>query len=107
SITVPVGDRLVIELVNADPTNVHDLQVLGERSPRLGHGDTATLDVGVVGASTQGWCTIVGHRQLGMVLEVVVEGGQDVPVDGTDHATAGGTAYPGTATPLLDPDARV
>src|SRR5690606_33021737 len=57
-IEVPRGDRLVVELTNTDPTNVHDLQLLGERTPRLGAGESATLDLGVVGASAQGWCTI-------------------------------------------------
>ncbi|QFG69870.1 multicopper oxidase domain-containing protein [Ornithinimicrobium pratense] len=146
SITVPAGDRLVIELVNVDDSNVHDLQLLGERSPRLAAGESATLDVGVVGGPAQGWCTIVGHRQMGMVLDVVVEGadgggtaasGGGVGVDsvdggvdsggrdgggvdsggrdggGVDGSSHGGAAghgaagHPATATPLLDPDARV
>ncbi|MGO0575947.1 multicopper oxidase domain-containing protein [Ornithinimicrobium panacihumi] len=131
TIQIPRGDRLVIELTNADPTNIHDLQILGQRTPRLAHGETATLDLGVVGESTQGWCTIVGHRQMGMVLDVEVvggdgqvaggEGGQGTTTDGaaagTDpssdpHAShgstaGGGTEYPGGLTPILDPDARV
>lgn len=114
TITVPAGDRLVVELVNADPTNVHDLQLLGERTPRLAPGDTATLYLGVVTGSVQGWCTIVGHRQMGMVLDVVVQGEDGAAATETPgHAghTAGtdpgGAAYPGTATPVLDPDARV
>lgn len=118
SVTVPAGDRLVIELVNVDETTVHDLQLLGERSPRLGPGESATLDVGVVGASAQGWCTIVGHRQLGMVFDVLVEdaaraaGGPSAEGTGSAHAgqhgaTDGTGGLPESATPLLDPDARV
>ena len=126
TITVPAGDALVVELVNADATNVHDLQVLGAKTPRLAPGETATLEVGVVGTSTQGWCTIVGHRQMGMVLDVVVEGSPGGG-DGTDGGTHGGThaggqhdgtavpgdtaspgtPYPDSSTPVLDPDARV
>ena len=120
SVTVPAGDRLVVELVNVDETNVHDLRLLGERSPRLAPGESATLDVGVVADSAQGWCTIVGHRQMGMVFDVLVEGeegAQAADGGGSDdgaadhsgqHGAAGGTGgLPTSATPLLDPDARV
>jgi len=74
-IEVPAGNRLVVELTNEDPSDVHDLTLAGQRTPRLGHGESATLDVGVVGRDLEGWCTIVGHRQMGMVLTVVVTGG--------------------------------
>ncbi len=74
---VPRGDRLVVELTNDDPSAVHDLQLLGGRTPRLAPGESATLDLGVVGATAQGWCTIVGHRQMGMVLDIVVTGEGD------------------------------
>ncbi len=112
SIEVPAGDRLVIELTNTDPTNVHDLQLMGERTPRLSTGESATLDLGVVGGSAQGWCTIVGHRQMGMVLDVVVTGGTTAE-DGTqtgDHGahesagSGGETAYPPVT---IDPEASV
>ena len=113
SVSVPAGDRLVVELVNVDETNVHDLQVLGERTPRLAPGESATLDVGVVGDSTQGWCTIVGHRQMGMVFDVLVEGGGEQAgsdADAGEHGD-GVAAHPAgplaSATPLLAPDARV
>ncbi|AXH96531.1 multicopper oxidase domain-containing protein [Ornithinimicrobium avium] len=114
SIEVPAGDRLVIELTNTDETNLHDLQLLGQRTPRLSAGETATLDVGVVTGSVQGWCTIVGHRQMGMVLDVVVTGGGTDAAAATTHpdhggagtaGTAGGTAYP--APVRIDPDATV
>ncbi|MDO5739021.1 MAG: multicopper oxidase domain-containing protein [Ornithinimicrobium sp.] len=115
SVEVPAGNRLVINLVNEDPTNVHDLQLMGQRTPRLPHGGAATLDLGIVTASTQGWCTIVGHRQMGMVFDVVAVGGSDsaaVTAPGGDagHQTGSpgaGAAYLQSATPLLDPDAVV
>ncbi len=84
SITVPVGNRLVIELVNVDEGSPHDLSFGGDvHTPRVMPGRSATLDAGVVGGSGQGWCTIVGHRPMGMVLDVVVEGGSP---QGTDAA---------------------
>ncbi|MEP7333011.1 MAG: multicopper oxidase domain-containing protein [Terracoccus sp.] len=74
-IEVPAGNRLVITLHNADPDTVHDLVLdTGADSGRLDPGGRATVDVGVVGRDLQGWCSVVGHRQLGMVLEVVAVG---------------------------------
>ena len=92
SLTVPYGDRLVIDLVNLDDGSPHDL-TFGNRvqTGRVMPGRSATLDVGVVGASTQGWCRIIGHRQMGMVLDVLVTGGPATSTaDGA--VTAGGAA---------------
>ena len=74
-ITVPRGNRLVIVLTNADTTTTHDLAIGSVRTPRLMPGKSAELDAGVVTESVQGWCTVAGHRQMGMVFDVVVEGG--------------------------------
>ena len=68
-ITVPAGDRLVVDLVNVDDGSPHDLAVGDVRTERLMPGESASLDVGVVGAATEGWCTVVGHRRMGMVLD--------------------------------------
>ena len=74
-IEVPAGNRLVIELTNADPTTAHDLTLGGDlRTPRLSPGESAVLDVGVLQGSTDAWCTVVGHRRMGMVLDIVVVG---------------------------------
>ena len=85
SITVPAGDRLVIELVNLDPGSTHDLTFGGDLGTRrLLPEESQTLDLGVVGGSGQGWCSIVGHRQMGMVLDIVVQGGAEVANVATD-----------------------
>jgi nitrite reductase (NO-forming) len=74
-IEVPAGDRLVVEVVNTDDGDVHDLVLdSGERTGRLAPGESATLEVGVVGRDLEGWCSVAGHRQMGMVLEVDVTG---------------------------------
>lgn len=116
-IEVPAGDRLVLVVRNTDPTTVHDLALdTGAHSGRITVGGTATMDVGVVGRSIGGWCTIVGHRQSGMTLEIVPTGldllagapsagtpGGTTPGDsapGTDHGTGHGTGHdaePGTS----------
>ncbi len=92
SVTVPAGNRLVIELVNRDDRSPHDLAFSASlKTHRVMPGQRATLDVGVVGASGEGWCTIVGHRQMGMVLQVVVEGGEPA-ASGVGAAPAPGDA---------------
>ena len=75
SVTVPAGNRLVIELVNTDPTTTHDLVLAtGAKTPRLASGASAELDAGVIGSAVEGWCSVVGHRQLGMTFAVRVSG---------------------------------
>ncbi len=90
SVSVPAGDRLVIELTNTDPTTSHDLVLAnGLGTARLRPGASATLDVGVVGGPIDGWCSVVGHRQMGMVFAVNVVGAP------TPGASAGSTTGSG------------
>ncbi|MEE6288981.1 multicopper oxidase domain-containing protein [Georgenia sp. MJ173] len=90
-IEVPVGDRLVIELVNTD-SDVHDLVMeTGASSGRLSSGDATEIDLGIVGRDLDGWCSVAGHRQMGMTLEVVAVGvGVAVGDDGEGGAGADG-----------------
>ena len=102
-IEVPAGNRLVIVLRNDDATTAHDLVVGSARTPRLQPGETAELDAGVIGASTQGWCSVAGHRQMGMVLDIVVAGSAPVAAE---HANHGSTGAAGGAIPAV-PDATI
>ena len=89
-VEVPAGNRLVVEVVNRD-TDVHDLALeTGQHSGRLSPGQAGRLEVPVVGRGLDGWCTIVGHRQMGMVFAVKVTGTAAV----AGHH--GGMASPGT-----------
>ena len=75
TITVPRGDRLVLTVKNADAQNAHDLVLdSGATSGRLAPGASGTVDAGVIGESMSGWCSIVGHRQMGMTLAIQVSG---------------------------------
>lgn len=115
-IEVPAGDRLVLEVTNTDAA-VHDLVLDGgATSGRLAPGATATVDVGVVGADLAGWCSVAGHRLMGMTLDVVATGAtaataaagptaQAAPDDAAaEHAHHGTGAA--VAGPALDPQAR-
>ncbi len=75
TISVPRGDRLVIDLTNADETTTHDLWLsTGQHTARLRPGAHAVLDAGVIGGPVDGWCSVVGHRQLGMTLHILARG---------------------------------
>ncbi|MGC3994843.1 MAG: multicopper oxidase domain-containing protein [Propionicimonas sp.] len=108
------GDRLVVDLVNAD-TTTHDLVIGQANSGRIAPGARTELDAGVIGASVQGYCSIVGHRQMGMVFDVVVDDAAapspapSATGTGTgtaDHDMTGMTAQPtaaATASDVVDP----
>ncbi|OYO25199.1 nitrite reductase [Enemella dayhoffiae] len=75
TVQVPVGNRLEITLVNEDPEQVHDLYLAtGASTKRLPPGQTSVLDAGVIGAPVEGWCSIVGHRSMGMLFHVTTPG---------------------------------
>ncbi|WP_405216047.1 multicopper oxidase domain-containing protein [Agrococcus sp. Ld7] len=114
-IDVPAGTRLVIELTNADAELEHDLVLdTGVRSPRLAPGEHATIDLGIVTADIEAWCSVIGHRQMGMTLAIVAVGAEDAPhhdraagATGTDASEAGADAvYDPSAEPAHDFRAR-
>jgi nitrite reductase (NO-forming) len=104
------GDQLVIELTNAD-TTTHDLVIGDARTPRIAPGAHAELDAGVIGASVQGYCSVAGHRQMGMVFDVVVDdapaaAASPVPSAQSSGHDMGGMedhAQPGTPSDIVDP----
>ncbi|QDQ99139.1 copper oxidase [Tomitella fengzijianii] len=99
NIAVPAGDSLVITLTNTDDV-VHDLVLsTGASSGRLGPGETATIDAGVVGSTVDGWCSIVGHRQQGMTLTITPTGGSDTGDSGAAEHSAMGHGGGGSLTP--------
>lgn len=108
TITVPRGDRLVIDLVNQDPTTPHDLVLdNGADSGRLMPGQRTTLDAGIISADMQGWCSVVGHRQMGMTMSIVVTGGAAGSGDTTGTPADSGHDTMGQAAPTVVPDQDV
>lgn len=90
TVTVPLGNRLVIDLVNDDPSTTHDLTLAGQKTPRLAHGERAEIVVDVVTGPLEGWCTIVGHRQSGMTFTVQTTGGTPAAGAGSGADSAAG-----------------
>ena len=78
---------------------MHDLTFAnGVRTQRLAPGESETIDVGLIGADLDGWCSIAGHRQMGMELTVVVTG---APAGGT-----GGSAGRPSSSAATRPSCR-
>lgn len=97
-ISVKAGDRLRITLINTG-TDRHDLVLAnGTRTERIPPGATAVLDAGIIGSDLDGWCSVAGHRQMGMTLTVKTTGQQPAmspaqqhsPMNHTGDGAAGG-----------------
>lgn len=82
-IEVPAGNRLVITLENTGD-QAHDLALeSGLSIPVLHPGESDTLDAGVISGTVDGWCSLPGHRAMGMSLVIV-----PVELDAATPATA-------------------
>ncbi len=117
-VEVPAGDELVIRLTNEDD-QVHDLVLAnGASSGLLNPRATTEVKVGVVGSDLDGWCSIAGHRLLGMVMTVTAIGGPasspaTAPTtdpttgaaNGHDHGVAGGLSAAGDLDLMKEPPA--
>ncbi|MHA5281924.1 cupredoxin domain-containing protein [Corynebacterium sp. CQ3829_602738] len=70
-IEVPRGTKLVVNLVN-DGDKEHDLKIGEANSGRLSPGESSTTYFGEFNKDTRGWCTIAGHKTMGMTFTVDV-----------------------------------
>jgi len=89
SVELTAGTELTLVVTN-DGAMPHDLQLNGETgTAMLDPGDTETVDLGPISETGQAWCTVPGHKEAGMVFDVVVTGGGGA-------ATGAGTGQAGT-----------
>ncbi|NLF05757.1 MAG: multicopper oxidase domain-containing protein, partial [Actinomycetales bacterium] len=105
TVTVDAGDELVLIVTNVDST-VHDLVLdSGATTGRIAPGATSRIDVGVVGRQMDGWCSIAGHRQMGMTFTINVEGApsDDPASGGHDHGDHMASGSGGTVDLHADP----
>ncbi|MDO5700256.1 MAG: multicopper oxidase domain-containing protein [Bowdeniella nasicola] len=85
-VEVPVGNRLELRVHNGG-NQPHDLVLEnGAHLERLSPGQEAVLDAGVIASDLEGWCSIAGHRQMGMVFHVRALGGAPTQDDGGNDA---------------------
>ncbi|MDN6429102.1 MAG: multicopper oxidase domain-containing protein, partial [Propionibacterium sp.] len=90
SIEVPAGNRLVITFENTGD-QYHDLVLAtGAETGSVAPGASATLDAGVITGDVSGWCSLPGHRQMGMTLQVTAVGGSGSPSSASQGDAAGG-----------------
>ncbi|WP_281862203.1 multicopper oxidase domain-containing protein [Salana multivorans] len=107
-IEVPVGNALVLDVTN-DGDQVHDLVLAsGASSGRLYPGESATVEAGVITADLDGWCSVAGHRVLGMTLRIVAVASDDdttvtadAPDGDTGHAGHGSDGTPDAGEPSV------
>ena len=91
TIDVPAGDRLRVTLDNTGDQR-HDLVLAnGATIGLLAPGAQGTVDAGVVTGDLEGWCSVPGHRQMGMVIHVHAVGAV------TPTPAPSGGAMPGMA----------
>ncbi|WP_182906451.1 multicopper oxidase domain-containing protein [Microbispora sp. H13382] len=94
------GTRLVLRVTNRDAQQ-HDLRLAtGQRTPMLGAGQTATLELPPLAGPIDGWCTVPGHRAAGMTMRIDVKGTGRAPESGMDHS--GRTDHMATAPGVLN-----
>nr|WP_239022368.1 hypothetical protein [Raineyella fluvialis] len=98
TIPVPLGDHLVLQVTNSDSKGqTHDLTLAnGLTTGRVAPGQTATLDVGVVSGSIAGWCSVAGHKQMGMTLSITTTGGSASSTGSPAASGSGGTGSTGS-----------
>lgn len=87
-VEVPAGNTLLLEVHNSDSTNVHDLFLNvhgGVESGRISPGETAILTAGTITENVEGWCTILGHRAMGMTFSVVASGTSSTSTEANEH----------------------
>lgn len=86
SIEVPAGSPVVLNVTNAGAM-AHDLKAEGtEGTDMLNPGDSAEVTIGPFDAAAQAWCTVPGHKEAGMLMDIEVTG-----------AAAGGDAVAGAS----------
>jgi nitrite reductase (NO-forming) len=99
SIDVPAGAEVVVNVTNTGDL-VHDLKLGGlTGTDMLQPGDTATASLGVVTESSQAWCTVPGHKEAGMVLDIDVSGTAAPVASGDDEGAGGGAEIDFAAEP--------
>lgn len=107
-IEVPAGNRLIVNFENTGDQR-HDLVFdNGAETGPVPTGETATVDAGIIEESTEGWCSMVGHQQMGMTLDVVATGGthshdSDSAPDASNGTTDGMPTLPTMAELSADP----
>lgn len=99
SVEVPEGATLVLNVSNVG-VMPHDLKLGGtEGTAMLNPGDSETVTFGPFTESAEAWCTVVGHKEAGMKMDIVVvpSATSGTPAENppaTDHGSEHSAAAP-------------
>lgn len=69
---------VVLRITNNDDRR-HDLKIGSAHSGPIDPGKAVIYDFGTFADSTQGWCTIAGHKAQGMLFDVTVTTSGQLP----------------------------
>lgn len=101
SIEVPAGSEVIANVTNAGAVP-HDLKLNGRTgTAMLNGGASETASLGVVQESAQAWCTVPGHREAGMVLDIDVVGSSE-PSGASPGPVVSGAKIDFAAEPAAD-----
>ncbi|MEZ5254622.1 MAG: multicopper oxidase domain-containing protein [Microthrixaceae bacterium] len=107
SVELQPGQALIVNVTN-DGTMPHDWKVDGTNgTAMLDPGQSETVTVGPFDASSTAWCTVPGHKEAGMVMDIVVagathSGGHGDTATGGDSAGSDFATIDSSATPAAD-----
>ena len=91
-IEVPAGNTLQVTFENSGDQR-HDLLFEnGAVIEPLPPGATEEVEVGPITSNMEGWCTLPGHRQMGMELTVVAVGAGEEGTTALDETPAANSA---------------
>lgn len=101
-IEVPAGDTLELTLTNTGDQR-HDLYfVNGVQTDPLAPGASQTITVGTITGDLEGWCTLPGHRQMGMTLDIVATGAPDSSERDENPGHSGNAGHSGNGGQAID-----
>jgi len=78
SITVPAGADVTVHVTNKGAQQ-HTLALPGKDAPLIEPGKSATFHWGAISQSIQAACSVAGHKDAGMVLDIKVAGQSAAP----------------------------
>ncbi|MCL1870366.1 MAG: multicopper oxidase domain-containing protein [Promicromonosporaceae bacterium] len=100
-IDVPAGAAVTLHVTNAGSQD-HTLALEGNDPTTVKPGTSEVITWAPLTSSTQAWCTVPGHKDAGMVLDVNVTGGSAQ----AKPAATGTTTTAETASAKIDPTAK-
>lgn len=77
-VEVDPATPVVLRITNNDDRR-HDLKIGSAYSGPIDPGKTVVYDFGMFADSTQGWCTMAGHKAQGMLFDVTVTTSGQLP----------------------------